>query len=169
MLTPARAPRPDGQGLHTLCLLDIRVKEPSVEALCRGRKEYEPPRFMSVGVAASQLLEIEENRKEEGAHVMGTPRTPAARDPVNAHLTASAAGAPPSAAYGPDTSVVGLSRLGHGSQDIVYCSLRAMAAGPPLVDLGEPLHSLIIPGTVTEMEEQALRALARAVDESSLR
>jgi len=55
------------QGLHTLCLLDIRVKEPSVEALCRGRKEYEPPRFMSVGVAASQLIEIEANRKEEGA------------------------------------------------------------------------------------------------------
>ena len=29
-------------GLHTLLLLDIRVKEPSVEALCRGKKEYEP-------------------------------------------------------------------------------------------------------------------------------
>ncbi|KAL2652263.1 hypothetical protein R1flu_020391 [Riccia fluitans] len=51
-------------GLHTLCLLDIRVKEPSVEALCRGRKEYEPPRFMSVNTAVEQLLEIEENRKE---------------------------------------------------------------------------------------------------------
>ena len=68
-------------------------------------------------------------------------------------------------AFSPDTLVVGVSRLGHSSQDIVYCSLRAMAAGPPLVDLGEPLHSLIIPGTVTEMEEQALRALARSVDE----
>ncbi|KAG6546938.1 hypothetical protein Mapa_011554 [Marchantia paleacea] len=51
-------------GLHTLCLLDIRVKEPSVEALCRGRKEYEPPRYMSVNTAVEQLLEIEENRQE---------------------------------------------------------------------------------------------------------
>ncbi|KAI6688342.1 hypothetical protein NL676_025170 [Syzygium grande] len=25
-------------GLHTLCLLDIRVKEPSLESLCRGKK-----------------------------------------------------------------------------------------------------------------------------------
>ena len=36
-----------------------------------------------------------------------------------------------------------------------------MALGPPLVDLGPPLHSLVIPGTITEMEEQALVALAR--------
>ena len=52
-------------GLHTLCLLDIRVKEPDMEALCRGRKRYEPPRFMSVAVAAQQLLEVEEKRKED--------------------------------------------------------------------------------------------------------
>jgi diphthine synthase len=32
------------QGLHTLCLLDIKVKEPNLEALCRGRTVYEPPR-----------------------------------------------------------------------------------------------------------------------------
>ena len=31
-------------GLHTLCLLDIKVKEPNLEQLCRGRTVYEPPR-----------------------------------------------------------------------------------------------------------------------------
>ncbi|KAL2503992.1 putative diphthine synthase [Abeliophyllum distichum] len=51
-------------GLHTLCLLDIRVKEPSLESLCRGKKEYEPPRYMTINTAIEQLLEIEENRGE---------------------------------------------------------------------------------------------------------
>ncbi|KGN62668.1 probable diphthine methyl ester synthase [Cucumis sativus] len=49
-----------GLGLHTLCLLDIRVKEPSLESLCRGKKEYEPPRFMSINTAIEQLLEVEQ-------------------------------------------------------------------------------------------------------------
>jgi len=49
-------------GLHTLCLLDIRVKEPTWESLARGKKVYEPPRFMTVNTAISQLLEVEEAR-----------------------------------------------------------------------------------------------------------
>ncbi|CAK9201978.1 unnamed protein product [Sphagnum troendelagicum] len=52
-------------GLHTLCLLDIRVKEQSMEALCRGKKEYEPPKYMSINTALGQLLEIEETRQEK--------------------------------------------------------------------------------------------------------
>lgn len=51
-------------GLHTLCLLDIKVKEPSLESLARGKKVYEPPRFMTINTAIEQLLEIEEKRKE---------------------------------------------------------------------------------------------------------
>eukprot|EP00211_Chloroparvula_japonica_P017105 CAMPEP_0119135010 /NCGR_PEP_ID=MMETSP1310-20130426/18442_1 /TAXON_ID=464262 /ORGANISM="Genus nov. species nov., Strain RCC2339" /LENGTH=279 /DNA_ID=CAMNT_0007125857 /DNA_START=22 /DNA_END=861 /DNA_ORIENTATION=- len=57
--------------LHTLCLLDIKVKEQSVENLLRGRKIFEPPRYMTIAQACQQLLEIEENRKE-GAY---TPET----------------------------------------------------------------------------------------------
>ncbi len=30
------------RGLHTLCLLDIKVKEPSLESLARGRKVHPP-------------------------------------------------------------------------------------------------------------------------------
>ncbi|CAO2839125.1 unnamed protein product [Amaranthus hypochondriacus] len=51
-------------GLHTLCLLDIKVKEPSLESLCRGKKVYEPPRFMSIGTAIEQLLEVEQKLGE---------------------------------------------------------------------------------------------------------
>lgn len=46
-------------GLHTLCLLDIKVKEPSLDSLARGRKVYEPPRYMSIAQAVQQLLEID--------------------------------------------------------------------------------------------------------------
>ncbi|KAI8924543.1 tetrapyrrole methylase [Entophlyctis helioformis] len=51
-------------GLHTLCLLDIKVKEQSMENLARGRKIYEPPRYMTVNQAVEQLLEIEDKRGE---------------------------------------------------------------------------------------------------------
>ena len=50
--------------LHTLCLLDIKVKERSLESLMKGRDIFEPPRFMTVRQALEQLTEIEENRKE---------------------------------------------------------------------------------------------------------
>ncbi|KAL0244461.1 hypothetical protein GEMRC1_008545 [Eukaryota sp. GEM-RC1] len=48
-------------GLHTLCLLDIKVKEPTLASLCSGgrKKEYEPPRFMTVNQALEQLEELE--------------------------------------------------------------------------------------------------------------
>lgn len=52
-------------GLHTLCLLDIKVKEPNLEQLCRGRTVYEPPRYMTVNQAVEQLLELEETRGEK--------------------------------------------------------------------------------------------------------
>lgn len=51
-------------GLHTLMLLDIKVKEPSLENMARGRKIYEPPRYMTAGQCAAQMLEIEEDRGE---------------------------------------------------------------------------------------------------------
>lgn len=53
-------------GLHTLCLLDIKVKEPTLESLARGKPVYMPPRFMTVNQALEQLLEIEAGRKEGG-------------------------------------------------------------------------------------------------------
>ncbi|KAI1335781.1 Diphthine synthase [Xylariaceae sp. FL0016] len=51
-------------GLHTLVLLDIKVKEQSLENLARGRKIFEPPRYMTVSQCAAQMLEVEEDKKE---------------------------------------------------------------------------------------------------------
>lgn len=50
---------------HTLVLLDIKVKEISEENLARGKKIYEPPRFMSVKIALEQLIEAEDYYKKE--------------------------------------------------------------------------------------------------------
>lgn len=59
-------------GLHTLVLLDIKVKEQSIENMARGRLIYEPPRYMNIETAASQLLEVEELRNQQAY----TPDTP---------------------------------------------------------------------------------------------
>ncbi|XP_063674660.1 diphthine methyl ester synthase-like [Bolinopsis microptera] len=45
-------------GLHVLCLLDIRVKEIDWSKMVRGNKVYEPPSYMSVNTAIEQILEI---------------------------------------------------------------------------------------------------------------
>nr|CAD7586561.1 unnamed protein product [Timema genevievae] len=36
------------RGLHTLCLLDIRVKEPTIESLTKKKKEYQAPCYISL-------------------------------------------------------------------------------------------------------------------------
>ncbi|CAM9504860.1 unnamed protein product [Laminaria digitata] len=54
-------------GMHTLCLLDIKVKEPDFEKMARGKISYLPPRYMTVGTALEQLLEVEA-RKGEGVY-----------------------------------------------------------------------------------------------------
>lgn len=50
--------------LHTLVLLDIKVKEPDLAMLARGKIRYEPPRFMTVAQCAQQLIETEEELKQ---------------------------------------------------------------------------------------------------------
>jgi diphthine synthase len=53
------------RGLHTLCLVDIKVKEPAPEELRRDvTGGFEKPRFMTVNEAVQSLLDIEEKRKE---------------------------------------------------------------------------------------------------------
>jgi diphthine synthase len=51
-------------GFHTLMLLDIKVKEPDLQAMARGKIVYEKPRFMTVAQCATQMLEIEEERRQ---------------------------------------------------------------------------------------------------------
>lgn len=115
-------------GLHTLCLLDIKTKEQSVENLMKGRKVYEPPRYMTCAEAATQLLEIVKRKEAEGIK----------------------------SAYTSDTEVVGLARVGWDDQKIVYCPLSRMTS----VEMGAPLHSLIIPGNTHPLEVDMLKTFA---------
>ena len=121
-------------GMHTLVLLDIKVKEQSEENLARsaslssllfilqltllprGRKIYEPPRYMSIHTAVSQLLETEASR-DEGV------------------LSPT------------DTLAVALSRVGGGSDNerILAGTLQEFRDHPSSA-FGEPLHSLVIVG-----------------------
>jgi diphthine methyl ester synthase len=51
-------------GLHSLVLLDIKVKEPDLDVLARrGRVVYEPPRFMTAAQCCAQMLEVEGERR----------------------------------------------------------------------------------------------------------
>ena len=105
-------------GLHTLVLLDIKVKEQSLENLARGRKIYEPPRFMTVAQCASQMLETEEERGE------GVCRG--------------------------KIMVVGVARIGARDQNMVAGTLEQLSQ----VDLGPPLHSLVLLGKRTHYLER---------------
>ncbi|GAB0491796.1 hypothetical protein MMPV_003051 [Pyropia vietnamensis] len=123
----AKIARNRSAGLHTLCLLDIKVREPSVESLARGRRVYEPPRFMSVAQAAAQLLDIVAGRGGSG-------------------------GVADTAGVGPDTRCVGLARVGQANQVVVYGRLADLADA----DVGPPLHSLVVPAADLHFHEQAV-------------
>eukprot|EP00105_Crassostrea_gigas_P013102 XP_011429313.1 PREDICTED: diphthine methyl ester synthase-like [Crassostrea gigas] len=108
------------RNMHTLCLLDIKMKEQTIENLMKGRKIFEPPRFMTVKQASEQLLEIVENKRQEGDN---------------------------SLAFTEDTVCVGLSRVGSDAQRIVSATLQEMTQidqGEPLHSLIIPgeMHSL---------------------------
>ena len=62
------------KGLHTLCLLDIKVKEPTMESLAKGKPVYMPPRFMKTDCAAEQLLEAAQKIDgDNGSYDENTP------------------------------------------------------------------------------------------------
>ena len=112
-------------GLHTLVLLDIKVKEQSSENLARGRKIFEPPRFMTVAQCASQMLETEEERKE------GVCR--------------------------PRSLAIGVARIGANDQKMCAGTLEQLSK----VDLGPPLHSLVLLGKRTHyLERDFIRQFA---------
>ncbi|RMD40217.1 hypothetical protein DV735_g4910, partial [Chaetothyriales sp. CBS 134920] len=104
-------------GLHTLVLVDIKVKEPDLAAM--------PPRFMSVAQCARQMLEVEGVRKER--------------------------------AYGEDSLAVGAARVGSEEQRVACGTLKELAE----IDLGPPLHSLVLLGRRThELEKEYIREWA---------
>lgn len=138
------------QGLHTLCLLDIKVKEPNLEALCRGKKVYEPPRFMTINTALEQLLEIEDRRKE-GVYSRETMCIGVAR--VGADDQRIVAG-----------TMEQLVKARGGSERMtptiaqLACSSKLISArASQQVDFGAPLHSLVLCGEMHDMEEELIK------------
>ncbi|XP_030062965.1 diphthine methyl ester synthase isoform X2 [Microcaecilia unicolor] len=120
-------------GMHTLCLLDIKIKEQSLENLMKGKKIYDPPRYMSVNQAAEQLLEIIQNRRNQDKELAITE----------------------------NTICVGLARVGAINQKIAAGTLQQMVN----VEMGGPLHSMIITGSLHPLEIDMLKLFA--VDKSS--
>ncbi|MCJ1432301.1 diphthine synthase [Xylographa pallens] len=112
-------------GLHTLVLLDIKVKEQSLENLARGKQIFEPPRYMTVSQCAEQMIEIEGQRAE--------------------------------GVYGPDSLAVGVARVGAETQRMTVGSLQQLTE----VDMGSPLHSLVLLGKRThDLERDFIREFA---------
>jgi diphthine synthase len=110
-------------GLHTLVLLDIKVKEQSLENMARGRKIYESPRYMTVGQCAKQMLEIERLKGEEGE----------------------------GGAYSEDSLAVGAARVGGRTEKFVSGTLKQLCDADE--ELGGPLHSLVLLGRRTHALE----------------
>ncbi|CAI2736052.1 unnamed protein product [Schistosoma spindalis] len=132
-------------GFHTLCLLDIKVKERSLENILRDRKVYEPPRFMSCCEAVHQIADVS-NRKEEDQRSRG-----------NIVMTSCI--------------VICLSRLGCDDQKIVVSTISDiheayLDSGVKGLDFGNPPHSIIIPGLIHELESEFLVARYRIGVES---
>ncbi len=104
--------------MHTLCLLDIKVKEQSEENMMKGIfNVFEPPRFMSVSQALEQFKEIDANRPDE-------------EKIFSAGCQGSEKGA----------MCVGIARLGAKDQRIVSGTLDELIE----YDFGEPLHALVV-------------------------
>ncbi|CZT00934.1 hypothetical protein WAI453_009433 [Rhynchosporium graminicola] len=118
-------------GLHTLVLLDIKVKEQSLENMARGRKVYEPPRYMTVAQCTAQMLEIEEEKRSAGE----------------------------GGVYDEESLAVGAARVGGKSEKFVSGTLKQLCESDEV--LGAPLHSMVLLGRRThELESDYVREFA---------
>ncbi|CAH8875509.1 unnamed protein product [Trichobilharzia szidati] len=124
-------------GFHTLCLLDIKVKERTLENLLRDRKIFEPPRFMNCFEAVYQIVEAL-NKKSEDLLEWANPIVKSC-------------------------IVISLSRIGSDDQKIIVSRISdvykaRMNLNNPEVIFGGPPHSIIIPGTIHPLEAEFLLA-----------
>lgn len=137
-------------GLHTLCLLDIRVKERTDDNIARNLSAFEPPRFMTVVQALQQLLMAVDQKNapivdyDEDFNEILIVKSEEERVSISG-----------------STIVVAMLRIGCADQKIVSGTIDELLAAANATrevqyDLeqsqvgveifGAPLHSLIIPG-----------------------
>jgi len=126
-----------GLKMHTLFLLDIKTKEQNLEALMHGREVYDPPRFMLCPVAARQISWLLENGEQ--------------RDLYRERGLTS------------ETLCVACMRVGTDTQQFVCTTLGALAQMEDGA-LGGPLHCLVIPGELSDMEARMLLLWVRPED-----
>lgn len=122
----------------------------------RGKKEYEPPRYMSINTAIEQLLEVEESRAENGSFASFFLSFFFFSFQISGlfihRLLVVESNVVGCAVYSENTLCVGLARLGTSTQKIVAGPMKELLN----VDFGLPLHSLVIAGTTHVMEEEFL-------------
>lgn len=134
---------------------------------------------MTVKQASEQLLEIVENKRQEGDNSLGKLYSQKTNRNtgnsvilyqesmnINGNANLKSKGLKNDlklmymnchfSAITEDTVCVGLSRVGSDAQRIVSATLQEMTQ----IDLGEPLHSLIIPGEMHSLERDMLLQFA---------
>ncbi|XP_033328072.2 diphthine methyl ester synthase [Megalopta genalis] len=121
------------RNLHTLCLLDIKVKEPTFESLTRKKKEYMPSMYMTANQAAEQLV--------QSLHVIPKGRAWDDRFTMDDWCT-----------------VIALGRVGWDDQRVAIGTVGEMCR----MDVGPPPHCLIVPSmTLHPVESEYLAQYGR--------
>ncbi|WWC64122.1 diphthine synthase [Kwoniella dejecticola CBS 10117] len=133
-------------GVHTLVLLDIKVREQSEENMARGRLIYEPPRFMGPKQAFEQILYTEAARHQqlsdednkEGQN--GDTKEGEGEGESGQEVERKESLLPPD-----KTLAISLSRIGTPTQRLISGTLEELAQVSE-EEFGGPLHSLVIVG-----------------------
>ena len=121
---------------------------------------FEPPRYMTVAQAAEQLLEAIDNRRkdENGKQLKCKQQCIIAYSMCMHSLSLSLSLSPSLPGLTAESRCVGVARVGTSSQCIASDSLCSIS----LWDLGGPLHSMVIIGTVHPLEDKMLTLAANS-------
>ena len=135
---------------------------------------FEPPRYMTVAQAAEQILEaIDSRRKDGNGKTLKCKQQCAVPLPLicivhrlfsfslslSLSLSSLPLSLPPSlSGLATESGCVGVARVGTSTQCIASDSLSSISQW----DLGGPLHSMVIVGTVHPLEEKMLTLASNA-------
>lgn len=126
------------RGLHTLCLLDIKVREQTPDNIAKGIKVYEPPRYMTVKQGIECLLQAYNAKKKQHKN-------------SNTNNDNNNNDNDFKPAYDENTPSFGVCRIGHNDEFVVSGTLHELSQ---LDNYGGPLHSLVICGDMHDIEQQ---------------
>lgn len=135
--------------LHTLCLLDIKVKEQSIENTAKGVKVYEPPRFMTVNTAIHQVLECVDFYRTQFNSQPQTNETLSSILNKSASITSSFKD---DEHISPNCRAFACVRVGRDDEQIVSGTLTELKQ----IKFGAPLHSLVICAPVLHYIEEEM-------------